>query len=496
MTAIALLTVTASAFAVDTLDSKASVAERESQANEIASELMTVFGIVIDHHLRPPATQQMVLGSIERAYQVRSKLMPGSLSKEVSSAGSPSELQAILVRELALLNQPEFGTPFNNLPHQLDQIGVQVTPLEAQRVNEQLAANRYVGIGIAIMMSGEFPEMAKVMPGGAAALAECQEQDAIISVDGRSTSGVPLTKVIDWIRGPEGTDVDIEIRRGNQAEVLTMTRGVVPMKTISKPILSKSGIVAGVSIDRVSASNVHELRHFADSLDESVETVILDMRTSQDATNLHYGKLLGNALLDNESMGQVVDRNGDMSLVRSESGALFSGRQLRVLIGRQTGPVLKWIAAALQDTDSAILMGMPASIPSVVADVVDIPDQSLAISIPTKRLARSDGATLYSIAPNRSPLFTAPTTLAAPNARRVPVGVLQPDEPIDSRNLGRDISYSSRHIVPMTPTDAKLETVIERVAQNRTQPHSKAASPASSLDGRRLPRVSAGQTNE
>ncbi|MGI9473551.1 MAG: S41 family peptidase [Rubripirellula sp.] len=449
-----LLTLVSPAMAADVSKAKGDPAGSDP-SDQMASQLLQVFDLVLQQHLDPPTRQEMVLGSIEKAYAARATPMPASMSMQVSDATSRQKLQDLLADALAGRGLAYTPKPLKGLPHQLREFGVDINRLKAQRVNEQMAANRYVGIGIAIMKSDAQPVMATIMPGGAAAKAECQKGDQIISVNGKDTSGIPLETVIEWIRGPEGTDVEIGIRRGALDEMLTMTRGVIPMKTLSEPVPSDAGKIVGIAIQRVSASNVHELRKVAASLDESVAAVVLDLRTSQDATNLHYGMLLGNALIDDQEIGQLIDRGGKSTTVRAEPGSLFAGSELFVVIGQKTGSVLKWIAAATQDTNSAVLLGLPAIENCFVTEVTELPAASLAVTIPTQRLARAGGESLSS-----SKQWHSASPILNPLNPKVK-GILFPDRQLDSRFRR---SPSGRFpTVAMTARDMPLTDIFTQI---------------------------------
>ena len=407
----------------------------------VASALMKVFDIVLDQHLNPLTRQQMMQDSIEAAYRNHGGVMPASVSLLLSNAKSRQEQQDILVNELVATQELDTASESNddnnreNLPHQLERIGVQIKPLRFQRVAAQTAANRYVGIGIAITKSGGYPSMASILPGGAAERAQSAAGDQIVGVGDRTTRGIPLETVVEWIRGEEGTEVELTLRRGGIDRRVTMTRGVVPMKTIrlSKNDISDSTI--GITLTRLSASNVHELRKIANTLEDSITRVVLDFRTSLDASHLHYGKLLANALINDRDIGHVVDRNQNAQMFHAEPGAVFSNRDLYVVIDHRTGPVLKWVAAAIQDTKSGTLIGLPATTSSITTEAFEIPEDGIAVVLPTRQLSRANGQWLTTRSGFQSNFSTSIPKLQWTPLVTPEQGVVYPDLALNQKQI-------------------------------------------------------------
>jgi C-terminal peptidase prc len=370
----------------------------ESQTEQVVdlplllNQLIETFDLVLANHLNPPTMQQMVQESIAAAYAIANKDAPTGLAKEISAA-SPESLSEILRRELSKVATHE--TVLSDcIPRSFRSIGVDATPNKAQLVNDQIAANRYVGIGIAIMHATDQPMMSKVFPGGPASLAGAQDKDVIVKVDGKNTSGVEMTEVIDWIRGTKGTQVELVVRRDGKDQRLMMTRDVVPFATVQPAVYSKSGQTAGIKLDRVSASSVHELRKIAADLDSTVKTVVLDLRSTAGVEQLHYGELLGDALLDGVTIGFVADREGKRREVIADQATVFPGRSLVVVVDGRTSGVLKWIAAALQDSRQGIAYGDPTAAPAVTSTTIELADGSFAVTMPTHILVRANGQPL------------------------------------------------------------------------------------------------------
>jgi C-terminal peptidase prc len=447
---------------------KSSAADREPAPDAgVASDalqLIQIFDTVLQHHLSPPTRQEMIHGAIREIYRRREQVMPATIAHELSEASSNKDFLSILQRELKPLGDLGSDGVVNRLPHRLGSYGVRVVPSKTHAVNQQVAANRYVGIGIAIS-GGEPPQMHEVFEGGSADQSGARKGDVIVAVAGESTKGKSLEAVIDALRGPEGTDVELVVKRGLELKTFTMKRAVVPLKTIEAPILSGNGRAIGIKIDRLSASSVHELRKIEDGLDPRVETVVLDFRTGSGSENLHYGELLGNALIDDAVMGSVIDRNGKARSIRAEPGALFSSKRRFVVISERTGPALKWIAAALQDADQAKLVGTPAIQNALVVESFSIPEGTVIVSVPTQKLSRASGDLL---APATGSLFESNTQIADRLHR---VGqVMNPNDAMPGHRVSRvqGVVYPDEFPPSPVPSSVTKGRVRQRFSVNQS----------------------------
>src|SRR6185369_8731993 len=148
------------------------------------------------------------------------------------------------------------------------------------KVQEQLQANRYVGIGIALGMDSEkkHPKIMGTFPKRPADRGGAVKDDLITRIDGIETADLALENVIERLRGPEGTNVTIHVRSRADApeRELKMTRGVVPRQTIrvydgdagkNRNYRPDAGQPIGlVKLNELTASTLHELRQIEPEL--------------------------------------------------------------------------------------------------------------------------------------------------------------------------------------------------------------------------------------
>lgn len=359
--------------------------EESASQSLLTSRMLTdVVEVVLQQHIDPPTRQQLVLETLRAASAAVGTATAGDLSLRISNAENADVLYKLLSDELRRLYSP--NDPQRELIRQaalqrLSEVipgGLRVIPKKDYLVNEQIAANRYVGIGIQVRAEEKSGEVAilKTIDGGTAQQAGILDGDVIVSVEGMPTAGVPLNEVVDWLRGPENTVVRVTIRTGAEApRELEIPRRIVPFRTVHVRPQSASDSTVLIGLDRITSSSVHELRTILSELSPTVTTVILDFRQTESGTE-HHLHLLADALIDDGSPGSVQTRTTTRELP-SEPGTLFDHHQVIFAYRPGASPQTDWLAAVVSQeghrvfrdeysvawSESPKSPGMPASFP-------------------------------------------------------------------------------------------------------------------------------------
>jgi C-terminal peptidase prc len=280
-----------------------------------------------------------------------------------------------------------------------------IMPPELVRVSEQSQANRYVGIGLMLSLNAKekYPQIVTPIKRGPLHEAGARPSDLIVEVDGKNTHEVGLRKVVEWLRGEEGTQVTVVIQKPGEAarRTLHLTRSVVPFEMVVGYRRAGDGWtyridpatpVAYVRIDSITSGTLHELRQVEPQLRaEGVQAIVLDMRfTRGHSDNLHAASLVANGFLDGGLLWRVTDSHQQVKEYRASRECLFRHWPLAVLVNEDTEDAAHAaVAAALQDNGRAILVGEATKADGYATSVVGLPDQLGAISVRTSRLERA-----------------------------------------------------------------------------------------------------------
>ncbi len=386
---------------------------------DLAKRIGEVTDAVLEHHIDPPARQQMILGGIKALYSAAGLPAPVGLSRRVSAVSTPDQLATVLAdlcptldaKSVAATN-PEKAFIEGMLAGVSG--GARLVSAKDRKVEEQFKGNRYVGIHIALGFddSEQRPKIHEVVEGGPANRAGAKAGDLIEQINGVDTKGMKVGDAVNRLRGDEGTDVTITVRQPKQTKsrTMTITRGQLPHPTVhgvrKRPdggwdvVLDHSAPIAYLRISTIAASTPHELRNLAKQLESHGNWgLVLDLRGLA-GTSLHDAVLLADSLLAGGVIGRVQTAQGQVTY-QADSDALFRTATIAVLIDHGTDGTAEWLAAALQDNHRAIIVGTPtfsATKATIAAgarrdptSMVTIGDGSWSIELTTGRLLRGDG---------------------------------------------------------------------------------------------------------
>jgi carboxyl-terminal processing protease len=426
---------------------------------DLARRVLEITDAVLEHHIDPPARQQMILSGIKSLDRAAGAPDPIGLSRRVSTIATLEQLAALLNEVWPKTTaKPLSATKLEDvlLEGLVAAVPGQASVMTDKERNalEQFAGNRYVGIHIALGTDDKEkrPMMFDVFQGGPADRAGVKKGDLLEEVDGVDTKGKDLRDVVERLRGDEGTVVTIKVRQPKETKsrTMTLTRGKLPHATIEgitrnqasgdwKVRLDVPEPIGYIKVTDIGASTPHELRKLARQMeDEGLRALVIDLRGSRSANStMHPAMLLADCFLDGGPIGRVRTVRGETTY-QADSDALFRGWPIAVLVDRSTAGTAEWLAAALQDNHRAVVVGSPTqgarqvlsagAMPmgfasprpyeATVTSSVPVGDGHLWVSMVTGILERGDGR------PLSDPLETG---LDRSASREKPDGGVQPD---------------------------------------------------------------------
>jgi C-terminal peptidase prc len=373
-----------------------------------ANRVWVIMDLVAAKHIKPPSRQQMILAGVQGLLKAGKAKPPDDLEDRVAKLTTREQYAAFLktiwpagadVPPTDKLEAALIQEMLANLPGQAHLL----TGKEAL-VNEQIEANRYVGIGVQLRLTKDdkVPVIVTPFVRGPARKAGIKPGDLMLEVNGKSTRGVPLADVIDCVRGKEGTPITLVVQSPGDKEPRTvkMNRGIVPFESVvgyRRPTeetwdyrSAPDSKIAYVRISALRSSTLHELRQVERRLRaDGMRAVVLDVRNSGGG-QLHNAALVAAALLDGQVMWSERTPGDKLKECRAGRECLFRDWPLVVLINEMVGQSEGAIAAALQDQRDAILVGETTRLGGLIRTTLPLPDGQGALSILTGRLERSN----------------------------------------------------------------------------------------------------------
>ncbi|MGE5281481.1 MAG: S41 family peptidase [Chloroflexota bacterium] len=231
---------------------------------------------------------------------------------------------------------------------------------EALRLFDEQIAGRFSGIGLVVTQVKQGLQVERVFANSPAQEAGIKVGELIVSVDGDSIAGLSSTVSTEKIKGPEGTEVTIGVKRkpSGRARQLTLTRAQVALPIVSSRIVEAGGRKLGYVRMASFSEGVHSLlRKAVQRVErEGAEGIVLDLRANG-------GGLLDEAILSASVFlpeGEVVvstrSRTQGNAVYKAVGGNLPQVPMV-VLIDRNTASAAEILTAALADDAEATVVG-------------------------------------------------------------------------------------------------------------------------------------------
>ncbi|MEM9791049.1 MAG: S41 family peptidase [Planctomycetota bacterium] len=281
---------------------------------------------------------------------------------------------------------------------------------------------RFTGIGVQI--SKRQGELIVVSPleDTPAHRAGLKADDVIATVDGVSTANWSLTKAVDRITGDAGTDVNLEIKRRGQPQLIayTITRAPIPIESVRgwrhldeggwDYFVDPASRIGYVRVSAFLPQTVDDLDAAVAQMQETgpINGLIIDLRFNPGGLYSAAVDIADRFL----STGSIVSTvNGDGKRTKQDSAKRHTTyRQFPVvaLINQGSASASEIVAGALQDWDRGVVVGNNSFGKGSVQDLYPLARGSAYLKLTTqyyqlpsgKIIHRTDDAEQWGIAPD------------------------------------------------------------------------------------------------
>ena len=245
------------------------------------------------------------------------------------------------------------------LVKELDPHSVYIPASEMQAVNEPLEGE-FDGIGVVFNMATDTVIVLNVIHGGPSDKAGVKAGDRIVRIDDSLVAGrkIPQDLVVRRLRGPRGTQVRLALQRQGIADEVevTVTRDVIPMKSIEAAFLIAPGI-GYVKLSQFARTSHAELVQALRRLrDEGMTGLIYDLRGNTGGYLDQAIRIADEFLPEGQLIVYTEDRN-HKQLREYSSGGGSTDLKLAVLIDEGSASSSEILAGALQDNDRGTIIG-------------------------------------------------------------------------------------------------------------------------------------------
>ncbi|MGI8829614.1 MAG: S41 family peptidase, partial [Candidatus Limnocylindria bacterium] len=197
--------------------------------------------------------------------------------------------------------------------------------------------------------------------------------DQVLEVDGTSTLGESLSTLVFEVRGESGTDVTLSVRRDDEELDITITRAVIELQEVNAEMLEDGiGYIALTSFtDRATDLFRDALTSL---LDQGATGIVFDLR-SNPGGYIVAAQGIASQFVPSGELLFTVESGDDVDEWRSESGvAQTDAIEVIVLVDGGSASASEIVAAALQETGRATILGEPTFGKNTVQIWRDLPN--------------------------------------------------------------------------------------------------------------------------
>ena len=255
---------------------------------------------------------------------------------------------------------------------------------------QELTSGRFSGIGVWLDAKHGDLHVLSVLPDSPALHAGVKPGDIILTIDDHPVAKMTSDEAVARIKGPEGTDVKLKIKRGDQILDLTITRQSIEFPNLRSKLTSGDlGYIHLITFARGAGKQLRS--SVADLIDDGAEGIVLDLRDNG-----------GGLFTEGIQVASVFIENGVITTYSSPTegridydaeGDAYEDIPLVVLVNGRTASASEIVTGALQDTSRAIVVGSTTFGKGSVQQVIPLPGAS-ALKLTTAAYLTPDGTNI------------------------------------------------------------------------------------------------------
>ena len=259
------------------------------------------------------------------------------------------------------------------------------------------ARDGFGGIGVRISVEDDQVRVISVMHYTPAERMGMKTDDIITEIDGQTTKGLNQQDVVDKLRGPVDSKVDITVKRAEEPKplIVSITRAHVVPETVN---YRREGDVGYFRIYSFNSETAESLKRAVADAEQEIgprlKGLIIDLRDNPGGL-LNQSVAVSNLFLTEGRVVSTHGRHPDSHQYFEASGDdITNGKPIVVLVDGDSASAAEIVAAALQDNRRAVVVGSNTYGKGTVQTVLPLPNQG-EITLTWARFHAPSGYTLH-----------------------------------------------------------------------------------------------------
>lgn len=198
--------------------------------------------------------------------------------------------------------------------------------------------------------------------------------DILLKADGHETMGLSLTEIVSYIKGQEGSDVTVEVLRGEEKLSFTMKREKIQVQTVKHQMMDD-----GTGYMQITEFEGVTYDQFVEAMDDleaqQMERLVIDLRNNPGGDLDVVTDILGR-LLPEGVIVSIKDKQGRTQEYKSDGTHEFK-KPLAVLVNGNSASASEIFAGAVQDYGTGVIVGETTFGKGIVQQTYDLKDGTM-----------------------------------------------------------------------------------------------------------------------
>jgi carboxyl-terminal processing protease len=262
---------------------------------------------------------------------------------------------------------------------ELDPHSAYIPAEDLRSANEPLEGN-FEGIGIEFHIQADTIMVVSAIAGGPSETAGLLAGDRIVKVEDTLVAGIGISNadVMQKLRGPGGTKVNVSIARRGVPKLIdfTITRGKIPIYSLDVAYMVNDS-TGYFKISRFAATTYEEFVEAAGRLKKAgMKQMIIDLRGNPGGYLDAATRLADEFLSDNKLIVYTEGKAKPRTDYKASSEGSFETINMVVMVDEGSASASEILAGALQDWDRATIVGRRSFGKGLVQEQTLLPDGS------------------------------------------------------------------------------------------------------------------------
>lgn len=215
--------------------------------------------------------------------------------------------------------------------------------------------NSYVGIGVTVQQAEDQSGflVVSVTKGGSAEATGILVGDKITGVDGKAAAGIDVNEVAQWIKGEEGTSVELILDRAGETLTLTVERRQIQTVVAAGQMLPGNvGLVTIENFDKRCADE--SIAAITELMEQGAVALIFDVRNNPGGYVSELVAVLDH-LLPEGDLFKSVYYDGREYMETSDAACITL--PMAVLVNEESYSAAEFFAAAIREYEAGFVVG-------------------------------------------------------------------------------------------------------------------------------------------